>query len=94
VSAGDLDLDRVRVGGGDRFLVEPAWHYRARYRIGKTMLDRWALADPAARARGDAGNRRLHRQWERFIARNKRGTIATIAIARELVVGRPQPVLR
>ncbi len=67
-----------------RLLVEAAWHHRARYRVGKTMLDRWALADPAARARGDAGNRRLHRQWERFIARNKRGTIATVAIAREL----------
>jgi len=67
-----------------RLLVEAAWHHRVRYRVGKTMLDRWALADPSARARGDAGNRRLHRQWERFIARNKRGTIATVAIAREL----------
>jgi len=26
----------------------------------------------------------LHRQWVRFIARKKRGTIATVAIAREL----------
>ncbi|MCL3863309.1 IS110 family transposase [Actinotalea sp. K2] len=40
-----------------RLLVEAAWHHRARYTIGKTMLDRWDLAGPAARARGDAGNR-------------------------------------
>lgn len=67
-----------------RLLVEAAWHHRPAYRPGKTMLDRWKLAPAAARARGDAGNRRLQRQWAKFIARNKRGTIATVAIAREL----------
>jgi transposase len=67
-----------------RLLVEAAWHHRPAYRPGKTMSDRWQLAGPAARARGDAGNRRLHRQWAKFTARNKRGTIATVAIAREL----------
>jgi transposase len=67
-----------------RLLVEAAWHHRPQYRPGKTMQDRWALAPSAARLRGDAGNRRLHRQWVRFIARHKRGTVATIAIAREL----------
>lgn len=67
-----------------RLLVEAAWHHRPAYRPGKTMHDRWQFADPAARARGDAGNRRLHRQWTKFIARKKRSTIATIAIAREL----------
>jgi len=34
-----------------RLLVEAAWHHRTRYAIGKTMLDRWDLAGPAARAR-------------------------------------------
>jgi len=67
-----------------RLLVEAAWHHRPAYRPGKTMLDRWKLASPVARARGDAGNRRLQRQWAKFIARKKRGTIATVAIAREL----------
>ena len=67
-----------------RLLVEAAWHHRPAYRPGKTMQDRWALAGAAAQVRGDAGNRRLHRQWVRFIARKKRGTIATVAIAREL----------
>ena len=51
---------------------------------GKTMRDRWELAPPAARARGDAGNRRLHHRWNTFSARRKRPVIANVAIAREL----------
>jgi transposase len=67
-----------------RLLVEAAWHHRARYRVGKTMRDRWDLAPAAARARGDEGNRRLHQRWVKFIERRKRPTIANVAIAREL----------
>ncbi|USQ79059.1 IS110 family transposase [Ornithinimicrobium faecis] len=67
-----------------RMLVEAAWHHQPRYRIGKTMLDRWDLAPAAARARGDAGNRRLHARWVTFIERKKKPTIANVAIAREL----------
>ena len=67
-----------------RLLVEAAWHHRARYRIGKTMRDRWDLAPAAARARGDVGNRRLHARWVRFNERRKKPTIANVAIAREL----------
>ena len=36
--------------------------------VGKTMRDRWELATPAARARGDAGNRRLQRPLEHLHA--------------------------
>ena len=71
-------------GHARRLLVEAAWHHRSAYRPGKTMQDRWALAPVAAQVRGDAGNRRLHHQWLKFIARKKRSTIATVAIAREL----------
>jgi len=67
-----------------RLLVEAAWHHRARYVVGKTMHDRWQRATPAARARGDAGNRRLHARWDTFRARRKRPVIANVAIAREL----------
>jgi transposase len=67
-----------------RLLVEAAWHHRSRYRIGKTMRDRWELASAAARVRGDEGNRRLHQRWVKFIERRKRHTIANVAIAREL----------
>jgi transposase len=67
-----------------RLLVEAAWHHRSRYRASKTLRDRWELAPPAARARGDAGNRRLHARWVRFIERQKKSTVANTAIAREL----------
>ena len=67
-----------------RLLVEAAWHHRARYVVGKTMRDRWALATPAARARGDAGNRRLNARWNTFRERRKRHVVANVAIAREL----------
>jgi len=48
------------------------------------MRDRWDLASPAARARGDAGNRRLHTRWVTFQTRKKQAGIANAAIAREL----------
>jgi transposase len=67
-----------------RLLIEAAWHHRTRYVVGKTIRDRWELASPAARARGDAGNRRLHQRWVRFRERRKRYVIANVAIAREL----------
>jgi len=76
----------TKTGNGHvrRLLIEAAWHHRSRYRPGKTMRDRWDLATPAARARGDEGNRRLHARWVRFIDRKKNNTIANTAIAREL----------
>lgn len=58
--------------------------HRSRYLPGKTILDRWELARPAARLRGDAGNRRLHARWDSFDLRRKRTVIADVAIAREL----------
>ena len=67
-----------------RLLIEAAWHHQHRYAPGKAMLDRWELASPAARARGDAGNRRLHERWVRFNLRKKRANVANVAIAREL----------
>jgi transposase len=67
-----------------RLLVEAAWHHRTRYRPGAVMRARWELAPPAARARGDEGNRRLHARWLRFNLRRKRPVIANVAIAREL----------
>ena len=71
-------------GHARRLLVEAAWHHRPRYRVAKTMRDRWNLAPAAARIRGDQGNRRLHQRWVKFIDRNKRNTVANVAIAREL----------
>jgi transposase len=68
-----------------RLLIEAAWHHRAAYRNpGPTMRARWAKVDPAFKARGHAGNRRLHQQWCRFNERKKPHVVANVAIAREL----------
>jgi transposase len=68
-----------------RLLVEAAWHHRRDYRTpGATMRARWRLASPAATARGNAGNHRLHQRWQTFIARRKKPVVANVAVAREL----------
>jgi len=68
-----------------RLLIEAARHHRAAYRNpGPTMRARWAKVDPALKARGHAGNRRLHQQWCRFTERKKNPLVANVAIAREL----------
>ena len=67
-----------------RLLVEAAWHHKPRYTIGKVLQARWNQAPPAARTRGHAGNQRLHQRWVSYSARNKKHTVATTAIAREL----------
>jgi transposase len=71
-------------GHARRLLVEAAWHHRSPYRPGEKLRRRWDLACPAARARGQAANRRLHTRWVGFDARQKRSVVANVAIAREL----------
>ncbi len=68
-----------------RLLVEAAWHHKKPYRTpSKTMRDRWQQAPAPARARGHAGNIRLHQRWLAFQERKKRPVIANVAVAREL----------
>jgi transposase len=67
-----------------RLLIEAAWHHRKPYRPGAELRHRWDQATPAARARGQQANRRLHARWSSFDARGKRPVIANTAIAREL----------
>lgn len=71
-------------GHARRLLIEAAWHHRPPYRPGVDLRRRWDVASPAARARGQQANRRLHTRWCRFDARNKRSVVANTAIAREL----------
>jgi transposase len=72
-------------GHARRLLVEAAWHHRRTYRNpSAVMRARWKLAPPAARARGHAGNHRLHQRWLRLQDRKKKPVIANVAIAREL----------
>jgi hypothetical protein len=75
-------ITKTSNGHARRLLVEAAWHHRKTYRNpGQTMRTRWALASPAARARGHEGNRRLHARWQTFTARHKKTVIANVAIA-------------
>jgi transposase len=67
-----------------RLLIEAAWHHRKPYRLSAPLRRRWDAASPAARARGQQANRRLHTRWQRFDARTKQPAIANTAIAREL----------
>jgi transposase len=67
-----------------RLLIEAAWQHRKPYRPGTALRRRWDAACPAARARGQAANRRLHARWVHFDQRKKRPVIANAAIAREL----------
>ena len=68
-----------------RLLVEAAWHHRRPYDSpGRIMRTRWEDASPAAKARGHAGNRRLHQRWGTFDARRKNACVANVAVAREL----------
>jgi transposase len=68
-----------------RLLIESAWHHRKSYSTsGPTMRALWAKVDPALRARGHAGNRRLNKRWRSFTDRGKNPLVANVAIAREL----------
>jgi transposase len=68
-----------------RLLIEAAWHHRRAYTHPSALMrSRWEAATPAARARGQAGNRRLHERWLLYLERRKRPVIANVAIAREL----------
>lgn len=68
-----------------RLLVEAAWHHRRAYRCPSAVLRaRWEAAGPAAKDRGHAGNKRLHKRWTAFDDRSKNACVANIAVAREL----------
>ena len=67
-----------------RLLVEAAWHHRTTYHPGVVLRRRWDQAPAAARARGHAGNQRLHTRWVNMNLRKKKPVIANVAVAREL----------
>jgi len=67
-----------------RLLVEAAWHHRKPYRPTAILRRRWEQSPPAAVARAQAGNHRLHRRWVTYTDHRKRPVIANVAVAREL----------
>ena len=66
-----------------RLLVEAAWHHRAPYRPTAILRRRWEQAPPAAVARAQQGNHRLHQRWVGFTERRRRPVLANVAVARE-----------
>jgi transposase len=77
-------ITKTGSGHARRLLVEAAWHYRPRPRIGKALSDRQANQPPEAIAIAWSAQRRLHRTWTRLEQRAKRRTIIATAAAREL----------
>jgi transposase len=67
-----------------RLLVEAAWHYRPRPRIGKTLTERQDGQPAQAVAIAWSAQQRLYRTWTRLEQRAKRRTIIAVAAAREL----------
>jgi transposase len=77
-------ITKAGSGHARRLLVEAAWHYRPRPRIGKALTDRQDGQPAEAVAIAWSAQQRLHRTWTRLEARAKRRTIIAVAAAREL----------
>lgn len=84
--------DRRRQGGitktGNahlrRVLVEAAWHYRHRPSLSPILQRRRANQPLPVLSIARKAEIRLHRKYQRLIARGKRSTQAVVAVAREL----------
>jgi transposase len=77
-------ITKTGSGHARRLLIEAAWHYRSRPKIGRALADRQQHQPPEAIAVAWSAQRRLHRTWTRLEARAKRRTIIAVAAAREL----------
>jgi transposase len=77
-------ITKTGSGHARRLLVEAAWHYRPRPRIGKTLSERQDGQPAQAVAIAWSAQQRLHRTWTRLEQRAKRRTIIAVAAAREL----------
>jgi transposase len=77
-------ITKTGSGHARRLLVEAAWHYRPRPRIGKALSDRQDGQPAEAVAISWSAQQRLHRTWTRLEKRAKRRTIIATAAAREL----------
>jgi transposase len=77
-------ITKTGSGHARRLLVEAAWHYRRRPRIGKALTHRQHGQNAEAVAVAWGAQQRLHRTWNRLEARAKRRTIIAVAVAREL----------
>jgi transposase len=67
-----------------RVLVEGAWTYRFGARVGRTLLDRARDLPKTVRDIAWKAQLRLCRRYRTLVARGKRSTVVTTAIAREM----------
>ena len=67
-----------------RVLVEAAWHARRQPKVSETLRKRRKNASAEAVRIAEKADGRLHRKFTRMIYRNKRSTVAAVAVAREL----------
>jgi transposase len=67
-----------------RVLVESAWHARHYPRVGATLRKRRQNLPPEVVRIAEKAEVRLHRKFSRMLYRNKRSTVAAVAVAREL----------
>jgi transposase len=77
-------ITKTGSGHARRLLIEAAWHYRNRPRIGATLTARQDGQPAHAIAIAWSAQQRLHRTWQRLEQRAKRRTIIAVAAAREL----------
>ena len=77
-------ITKTGSGHARRLLIEAAWHYRPRPRIGKALGERQDGQPAQAVAIAWSAQQRLHRTWTRLEQRAKRRTIIAVAAAREL----------
>jgi transposase len=77
-------ITKTGSGHARRLLVEAAWHYRPRPRIGRALERRQDGQPAEAVAVAWSAQQRLHRTWQRLEQRAKRRTIIAVAAAREL----------
>lgn len=68
-----------------RALIEAAWHYRHRPRLGRTLLARSQGQPRDVVAESWRAQQRLHRRYRHLVGHGKRPPVAAAAVARELV---------
>ena len=67
-----------------RVLVEAAWHARRPAKVSETLRKRRQNLPAEVVRIAEKADVRLHRKFSRMIYRNKRATVAAVAVAREL----------
>ena len=68
-----------------RLLVEAAWHYRHRPAVSRALARRREGQPASVIALADRAQQRLHRRYQRMLARGKPHNKVVVAVARELV---------